>query len=226
MDEARTKARRSDALSKDRIVRAAIEILDSSGEIGLTTRALAASLHTGSGAIVYHVGNREELFRAAADSVVADVTAGIATETTPEESIRLLMMGVFEAICAHPWVGAQLAREPWQAAFLEIFFDIGSRLQALAVAERELFDAASTLSNYLLGVAAQQAAGVSLSRETDRAAFLGAAVENWLGHRAQSDHPFLKQATGLADHDDRAQFVAGMEVILDGITFRSRREDS
>lgn len=226
MDEARTKARRSDALSKDRIVRAAIEILDSSGEVGLTTRTLAASLQTGSGAIFHHVGNREELLRAAAGSVVANVTSGIAAESTPEESIRLLMTGVFEAICTHPWVGAQLAREPWQAVFLEVFFDIGSRLHTLGVAEVELFDAASTLSSYLLGVAAQQAAGVSLARQTDRATFLGAAVENWLEQRAQPDHPFVNHVTGLAEHDDRAQFIAGLEVILDGITVRSRRAAS
>jgi AcrR family transcriptional regulator len=223
MEEARSKARRLDALSKNRIVRAAIEILDSSGEDGLTTRSLAASLKTGSGAIFHHVGSRDELLRSAADSVVADVTAGIATETTPEESIRLLMIGVFDTIHAHPWVGAQLAREPWQTALLEIFLEIGSRLQALGVLEVKLFDAASTLLSYLLGVASQHAAGASLARHTDRAAFLSAAVEDWLERREPLDHPFVRQVTRLADHDDRAQFIAGLDVIMDGITLHSRR---
>jgi AcrR family transcriptional regulator len=223
MEEARTKARRSDALSKDRIVRAAIEILDSSGESGLTTRSLAASLHTGSGAIFHHVGSRDQLLRTAVGGVVADVTAGIATETTPQESIRSLMMGVFDAIRAHPWVGAQLAREPWQAALLEIFLEIGSRLQTLGVVEVDLFDTASTLLSYLLGVAGQHAAGVTLSRQTDRKAFLSAAVEDWLGHREALNNPLVRHVTRLADHDDRAQFITGLEIILDGITVRSGR---
>ncbi|QWT23227.1 hypothetical protein KPL76_10825 [Subtercola sp. PAMC28395] len=153
---------------------------------------------------------------------MADVAAGVASETTPEESVRLLMMGIFDAIQAHPWVGAQLAREPWQTALLEIFFEICSRLQVLGVAEGELFDAASTLLSYLLGVASQYAAGVSLSRHTDRAAFLSAAVEDWLDRRESSDHPFVRQVTRLADHDDRDQFIAGVEVILDGVMTRSR----
>jgi hypothetical protein len=52
---------------------------------------------------------------------------------------------------------------------------------------------------------------------------LSAAVEDWLEHRNPLDHPFVRQVTRLADHDDRAQFIAGLEVILDGITLRSRR---
>ena len=43
--------RRTDALSKARIVEAAIKILDDEGEGALTFRALAARLATGSGAI-------------------------------------------------------------------------------------------------------------------------------------------------------------------------------
>lgn len=222
MAEARSRARRADALSKSRIVRAAIEILDASGESGLTTRSLAASLTTGSGAIFHHVGSRDELLRAAVDSVVADVTAGSAIETTPEESVRMVMIGVFDAIRAHPWVGAQLAREPWQPALLEIFHEIGSRLHVLGVAESELFDAASTLVSYLLGFASQHAAGVSLSRHTDRETFLSAAVEDWLDRRTSPDHPFMRHMTQLAEHDDRAQFIAGLQIILNGVTPASR----
>ena len=50
--------RRTDALSKERIVDAAIEILDADGENALTFRALAARLATGSGAIYQHIENK------------------------------------------------------------------------------------------------------------------------------------------------------------------------
>jgi AcrR family transcriptional regulator len=220
-NEARSKTRRADALSKDRIVRAAIDILDLSGEGGLTTRSLAASLETGSGAIFYHVGSRDELLRTAVDLIVADVIGGIAVETTPEESVRLLMMGVFDAIQAHPWAGAQLAREPWQTAVLEVFLEIGSRLQPLGVREEEFFDAASTLLSYLLGIAGQLAASVRIPRDTDRAAFLGVAVHNWLERHNPVDDPFVRQVARLANHDDREQFIAGLDIILGGLALRS-----
>ncbi len=65
--------RRADALSKERIVEAAIEILDADGESALTFRALAARLATGSGAIYWHVANKNELLAAATDDVIARV---------------------------------------------------------------------------------------------------------------------------------------------------------
>src|SRR3954470_15595882 len=50
----RPAERREDALSRERIVGAAIELLDVMGEGGLTFRALAAHLKTGPGAIYWH----------------------------------------------------------------------------------------------------------------------------------------------------------------------------
>ncbi len=112
--------RRTDALSKERIVEAAVEILDAAGEGGLTFRALAARLATGSGAIYWHVTNKDELLAAATDGVIAQVMAGVAGGGEPREAVRAIALGMFDAIDAHPWVGTQLSREPWQPAVLRV----------------------------------------------------------------------------------------------------------
>ena len=125
--------RRTDALSKERIVEAAIEILDADGESALTFRALAARLATGSGAIYWHVANKNDLLAAATDDVIARVMTEVASGAEPQEAIRAIALGVFDAIDAHPWVGTQLSREPWQSAMLQIFEGIGGQLQALGV---------------------------------------------------------------------------------------------
>jgi hypothetical protein len=116
-------------------------------------------------------------------------------------------------------VGAQLSREPWQSAVLQIFESFGGQLQALGVPERAQFDCASALLNYVLGLAGQYAAGARLlARETDRSAFLATIAARW----AQLDpaqYPFVRQvATQLREHDDREQFLAGIDLILAGIT--------
>ena len=210
--------RRTDALSKERIVEAAIEILDTDGESALTFRALASRLATGSGAIYWHVANKSDLLAAITDEVVARVMAEMVSGSEPRQAIRALALGVFDAIDAHPWVGAQLHREPWRFAMLQILESVGGRLQALGVPERAQFDSASALVNYILGVAGQNAANARLlPRETDRAAFLGAVAARW----AQLDpaaYPFVRQvATQLSEHDDRGQFLAGIDLILAGI---------
>ncbi|WP_407181062.1 TetR/AcrR family transcriptional regulator [Bradyrhizobium sp. STM 3562] len=210
--------RRTDALSKERIVEAAIKILDSDGESALTFRALAARLATGSGAIYWHVADKSELLAAATDEVIARVMAGVVSGAEPRQAIRAIALGVFDAIDAHPWVGAQLFREPWRPAMLQIFEGVGGRLQALGVPQRAQFDAASALVNYILGVAGQNAANARLVPPgTDRATFLGAVAARW-AQLDPSEHSFVRQAaTQLREHDDREQFLAGIDMILAGI---------
>jgi AcrR family transcriptional regulator len=210
--------RRADALSKERIVEAAIEILDTEGESALTFRALTARLATGSGAIYWHVANKNDLLAATTNDVIARVMTEGVSGAEPREAIRAIALGVFDAIDAHPWVGAQLSREPWQPAMLQIFESVGGQLQALGVPERARFDCASALVNYVLGLAGQYAAGARLlPRETDRSAFLATVAAQW-ARLDPAEYPFMHQmATQLREHDDREQFLAGIDLILAGI---------
>ncbi|CAN5294527.1 TetR family transcriptional regulator [soil metagenome] len=211
--------RRTEALSKERIVEAAIEILDTDGEAALTFRALTARLATGSGAIYWHVANKSELLTAATDGVIARVMTGVLPDAGPRETIRAISAGVFDAIDAHPWVGTQLSREPWQAALLRIFEGFGEQLDTLGVPDRAQFDSASALVSYVVGLAAQYAAGARLlAPKTDRRTFLAATAEQW-ERRDPAEFPFLNRvADQLRDHDDRQQFLSGIDLILAGIS--------
>jgi AcrR family transcriptional regulator len=210
--------RRAQALTKERIVEAAIEILDADGETALTFRALAARLATGSGAIYWHVANKDELLASTTDDVITRVLDDVIRGGEPHEAIRAIALGVFDAIDMHPWVGTQLTREPWQAAMLGIFEGLGAPLQALAVPDRALFDCASALLNYILGVAGQNAANARAHEPgTDRSTLLGTVAARWAKF-GPDEYPFLRQvAPQLADHDDREQFLAGIDLILVGI---------
>lgn len=210
--------RRTDALSKERIVEAAIEILDTEGERALTFRALAARLATGSGAIYWHVADKNELLAAATDAIVAHTMIGVVGGAEPRQGIRAIALGVFNAIDVHPWVGTQLSLEPWQPAMLQIFEGIGGRLQALGVPEQAQFYAASALLNYILGVAGQNAANARLlPRETERSVFLATVAAKW-AQLDPAEYPFLQQvAAQMREHDDHEQFLAGIDLILAGI---------
>src|SRR4051794_7434739 len=67
----RRSQRRTEALSRERIVEVAVELLDATGEGGLTFRALTERLTTGPGAIYWHVANKDELLGAATEAVIA-----------------------------------------------------------------------------------------------------------------------------------------------------------
>ncbi len=132
--------------------------------------------------------------------------------------IRALALGLFDAIDAHPWVGAQLADAPQQAAMLQVFERIGRQVQALRVPAAAQFTAASALLNYILGVAGQNAAHARAHRpDADRAELLDAMAAEW--EELDPDrYAFARSvAARLRTHDDRVEFLAGIDLILAGI---------
>ncbi|MFJ4828958.1 TetR/AcrR family transcriptional regulator [Streptomyces sp. NPDC088747] len=210
--------RRTDSLSRELIIQTAIEMLDSGGEKALTLRALTVRLSTGYGAIYYHVADKGDLLATAADEVIAGVMSGAVADADPRTALRALALGLFDAIDAHPWVGVEFSRQPWRPALLDFYEGVGRLLDALGVPEKARFDAAGTLVNYVLGVAAQNAANARLrTGGEDRETFLENAATQW----AQIDpaqYPFVQAAaTQLGQHDDRDQFLAGVNIFLTGI---------
>jgi AcrR family transcriptional regulator len=210
--------RRTDALSRERIVAAATAILDTEGERALTFRALASRLATGAGAIYWHVPDKEALLAATTDDVVTRVLGRVDGGTDPREAIRAIALGIFDAIDTHPWIGAQLSQQPSQSALLQLFESIGARVDALGVPARAQFNCASALVNYILGVAGQNAANARrVPRDADRTAYLAAVAAQW-AQQDPAEYPFVHRvAADLRDHDDRDQFLAGIDLILDGI---------
>ncbi len=222
----RKSERREDALSRERIVAAAIELLDEEGEDGLTFRALAARLATGSGAIYWHIANKGELLVAATDTVVSLAMADVGTRAAPRRAIHKIALSVFAAIEAHPWLGAQLSRAPWETAMLQIFERIGQKVQTLGVRGGAQFTSASALLSYIIGVSVQNAAQGQFVRRmlepsVNRADFLETVSARWRALDAD-EYPFTREvAAHLPGHDDHAEFLAGIDLILAGIAASS-----
>ena len=118
-----------------------------------------------------------------------------------------------------PWVGAQMSRVASQSATLRIFERIGRQVQALGVPGEAQFNAASAVLNYILGVAGQNAANARTQAPgTSRTDVLGAESAIW-ARLDPAEYPFIHNVAGqLSDHDDRQQFLAGIDLILAGIT--------
>ena len=211
-------SRRSDSLSRERIIAAAVAILDADGESALTFRTLAAALATGPGAIYWHVANKNELLAEATDALVAGVTGAAPADAQPREQIRSIALGLFDTIDAHPWIGSHLGHDPWQLASTRIVEAMGSRLDALGLPAAQHFDAATALASYVCGAAAQNAANArNASPDMDRDTALAVFARRW-AELDEAEFPFVRRiAAQLPGHDDREQFLAGIDLILAGI---------
>ncbi|MEU8636473.1 TetR/AcrR family transcriptional regulator C-terminal domain-containing protein [Amycolatopsis sp. NPDC048633] len=211
--------RRTEALSRDRIVEAAVELLDTTGEAGLTFRTLTERLATGAGAIYWHVANKGELLDAATDGVLATaLTAG--STGSPGDEVRAVALGLFDAIDRHPWLATQLALQLSRGSVTpRIFEAVGRPVQALGVPEGHRFTTTSALVSYILGAAGQNAANArSPIPHPNRTEFLDAVSSAWENLDPQ-EYPFTRSvAAELRGHDDREQFLTGVDLILAGIT--------
>lgn len=214
-----TPSRRADSLTRDTIIDAAIALLDTAGEGGLTFRALAARLATGAGAIYWHVADKDDLFTAASDAIVARAMEAAPQGNTPQAGIRAVALAVFEAMDAHPWLGSALSRAPGQLPTVRILERLGRQVDALGVPQERQWMAACALLNYLLGVSGQNAANAVIARDQglERAHFLGTLAGAWSRLDAQA-FPFARKVAGqLRTHDDREDFLAGIDLIVHGM---------
>jgi hypothetical protein len=165
------------------------------------------------------------LLTAACDAIVARVVATHEAGATPQATIRALALHMFDAIDAHPWVGSALTRAPGQLPVVRILERLGQQIRALGVPDEKQWATVTALLNYILGVGGQNAANTQFAQTEGihRADFLETVATAW--SQLDPDHyPFTRSVAGqLRAHDDRADFLAGIDLILNGISVPRRR---
>lgn len=213
------RARRDDSLSRERIIDAAIAILDQDGERGLTFQALSAHLATGPGAIYGHIANKADLLTAACDAIVARAVTPDAPGATPQAAIRTLALAIFDAMDAHPWAGAALIQAGGKMPVVRILESVGRQLGALGVPEAARWAGVCALVNYILGVSGQNAANAQRARSegAERGVFLAAVSAEWLQLDAVQFAFTRSVARHLLAHDDRDDFLAGVDILIRGL---------
>lgn len=214
------RARRDDSLSRERIIDAAIAILDRDGERGLTFQALSSHLVTGPGAIYGHIANKADLLTAACDAIVMRAVAVDAPGATPQAAIRTLALAIFDAMDAHPWAGAALIQAGGKMPVVRILESVGRQLGALGVPEAARWAGVCALVNYILGVSGQNAANAQRARTegAERGTFLAAVSAEWSELDA-TQFAFTRSVAGqLLAHDDRDDFLAGVDLLLRGLS--------
>jgi hypothetical protein len=211
---------RTEPLSRTLVITAAIALLDDLGEDGLTFRSLAMALQTGHGAIQRLIVNRGQLLDAAASAVLAGAltTTTRGSEDDPEQDVIDVSSGFYDAVDAHPWLAGQLVAAPWQSATVDLWERLGDALQRMHVPDDALFTAVATLAAYTVGVANQNATNTrTVGEYLSRGDAVDAVADRWLDYDEQS-HPFVHRVVAqLREHDDRKEFLKGLDIVLDGL---------
>lgn len=108
----RSRGGQQPALSREQIVRAAIEILDAEGEAGLSMRKLGARLGAGATTLYWHVAHKDELMELAVDEVFGEVYVVEVGDTSWRMGLSVLASSTRDMLIRHPWAIGQLGTRP------------------------------------------------------------------------------------------------------------------
>ena len=215
-----------DTLTREKIVKTAIDLLDSDGLEGLSIRALGNRLGSAATAIYWHVGSKDNLITLAADQVWHEISLpGLATAGW-RAAATALATSLHAMLTHHPWLvqafGSQVLYGPGKARHDDCSFAI---YEAAGFTSAQASQAAATVFTFVLGNALGPAAAASLTRKLSQDE--GDADDLMRDHLAKATEiavrfPRLRARLGNASAADYAaapegSFEFGLRVILDGL---------
>ncbi|NRP70869.1 Tetracycline repressor protein class A [Ensifer psoraleae] len=207
------EASREPPLSLERIVATAVELLDAEGVDGLKMRRLADRLGSGAMSLYWHVGNKEEVFDLALDSVLEYRAPPQIVESQDWRGEVVHMLEDWRAsMLRHPWSASLLPRRALGPNILGRLELLSKTLSRAGVADADLNVAIWSLWNYVIGATTTRAS-FDLS-DDDRA-----AAQQRLT-RLNERYPTIERTRLLLDNDWDGAFRKGLDFLLDGLAPR------
>ncbi|GAA3248491.1 TetR/AcrR family transcriptional regulator [Nonomuraea helvata] len=146
-------------LTKEQIVRAAVEVLDAEGVNGLNMRRLGAHLGSAASAMYHHVKSKDKLVVLAADHVFGEIVLPDAAMVGWREAAASLARGAYAMVVRHFWLipamSTHLIYGPNKARFDEQSLTV---YESAGFTEGEADQAAATVLMFVIGAAQGEAA--------------------------------------------------------------------
>jgi AcrR family transcriptional regulator len=207
-------------ITRERIVAAALEVLNEKGMDALTVRALASRLGVGAPALYWHVRNKQELLDEMSTFVMRRVThalSGIAPGAGWRDDVASYARVLRSEYLLHR-DGARIfsgtrfsdpevvkAKESWLV-----------RLTAAGFSLAEADDVVDVVTAFVVGFVIEEQER-SQSADADPARYSLAGRDAWLGEGAE----LVKAAGHLRDDGDQ-RFERQLGVVLDGLAAQLR----
>jgi AcrR family transcriptional regulator len=143
-------------LSRERIVAAAVTLLDEDGADGLTMRRLAQRLDVTPTALYWHVKTKDDVLDLALDRVFGDVPLPPTTADWRADA-RVLIRHWRTAMLRHPWAPSLIGRPMLGPNVLTRTEFLQAALTRGGLSELQLAVTTRLLANYVIGAALTEA---------------------------------------------------------------------
>ncbi len=217
-------------LSRDEIVRAAIEIADAEGGDAISMRHIAQKLHAGAMSLYWHVSSKEELIDLMIDKVFGELELPAAPTGDWRADLRLWASEHRRVLLRHPWVMAMMSQQSEDSpnSLQSVEFSLAA-LDHLAISPQQKLGVFWSLHVYTEGFVLHEVITAEMLRRQD------GSKKDW----KEAMEPHIRQIaeSGLYPHittlwaefpDFQAdeQFDFGLDSLLDGISARIESDDN
>jgi AcrR family transcriptional regulator len=199
-------------LSRERVLRAAVELADEGGIESLTMRRLGQELGVEAMSLYKHVSNKDAVLDGIVDLVLGDID--VPPSGTPwREAMRARAVSAHQVLLAHPWAALQIMSRfnigPGMTRYLDA--TLGRLLEGGFTVEGAL-DAWHTLDSHIYGFTLQE---LGLPFAADEASQASADV---IGTLDAEQFPHVVEVISHVMRSGRVEdFAFGLDLILDGL---------
>jgi AcrR family transcriptional regulator len=231
---------RGRSLSRDEIVRTAIDIADAEGPDAISMRRIARELNAGAMSLYWHVSSKEELLDLMLDAVHGEMTVPVATENIRAD-LRAMALAQRATLRRHRWIMPFMGGRPPAGPK-----SLRNTERVLALFTPREVDS-STAMNMLMSVLTYVLGAVLREQQEDRSKQDEERVQERLGLSEAEMHEvygeFIDHVTqsgrypnltammeqgvdpdALETQDERFEF--GLDCLLDGIMARLGPDDA
>ena len=206
-------------LSRERVLRAGVDLADERGLERLSMRELGRVLGVEAMSLYNHVANKDDLLDGMVDLVIGEIDAP-AADADWKDAMRRRAISARAAFARHPWavrlIDTRASAGPARLRYFEAM--IGS-LRRAGFPPGMVVDALSTLDGFVYGFGLHRLHVAEADPPDDVA--MAEALARWL---PAAEYPYLNEL--IVEHvlpggyDETASFAFGLDLILDGLEAR------
>ena len=212
-----------EALTRERIVEAALSLVDEQGMEALSMRQLAKELGVDPMAIYHHLPNKRALLSGLIEKAFSGMRVPEPEDTGDwRERVRRWACAFREVARAHPKLVPHLASYPEAAseATLESTEELYAAFEAAGMTPTQIVGAVGVVVDYLNGYALAEASGVLGEPDEQR------EMLEMLDARPRGELPAMRRTLeALSGEDLETDFEFGLEVVLAGLEATAVRRD-
>ena len=205
-------------LTKERVLRVAVELADRIGSDSLSMRRIAEELGVVPMALYKHVANKEELLDGMVDVVVAEIDPPL-FDTDWKSTVRQRILSARQALLRHPWASGVIESRANPSAVLLAYID-----SMIGMFRTGGFSA--DLTHHVLHTMGSRLFGFS-QEVFDDSPSLDPASTAMLVREMEGKYPHIAEMVGIVYHDqesvpgggcdDQFEFEFALDLLLNGL---------